>query len=108
MKYLRKTLAVAVAAVALCTVFTTPAQAARGTFAYYYANGGWPPGSELPDPEDGRCYNTSAEANHAANHTDRLAILYRGPDCRAEATVTFMEPGQQAPDRFGSVKFVVR
>ncbi|MET8975430.1 hypothetical protein ABZX85_07385 [Streptomyces sp. NPDC004539] len=108
MKHLRKTLAVAVAATALCTAFTTPAQAARGTFAYYFANGGWPPGSEFPDPQDGRCYNTLAEANHSANHTDRLAVLYRGRDCRDDAVVTFMEPGQNAPDRFDSVKFLVR
>ncbi|MDX3380971.1 hypothetical protein PV682_05845 [Streptomyces niveiscabiei] len=106
MKHLRKTLAVAVAATALCTAFTTPAQAARGSFAYYYANGGWPPGSDLPDPQDDHCYNTLAEANHAVNHTDRRAILYRGPDCHADETVTFMDPGTNAPDHFRSVMFV--
>lgn len=34
MKNLRKAPAVAVAAAALCTVFATPAQAGRGSFAY--------------------------------------------------------------------------
>ncbi|WP_405793127.1 hypothetical protein [Streptomyces sp. NBC_01506] len=99
---LRKALAVAVAATALCTVFSTPAQAARGSFAYRV--NGW--GHELNDPEDGRCYNTQAEANEAANHTNRTAVLFRGTDCPDGAIVTFVEPGQGAPDRFRSVRFL--
>ncbi|WP_086823917.1 hypothetical protein [Streptomyces sp. NRRL B-24572] len=106
MKNLRKALAVAVTAAALSTAFATPAQAGRGTFAYYVD--GWFGGFEFNDPEDGRCYNTMSEAHGPANHTDRLAVLYRGTDCDDSAVVAFLEPGQSGPDRFGSVKFLVR
>ncbi|MFM9445820.1 hypothetical protein [Streptomyces acidiscabies] len=106
MKHLRKTLAVVVAATALCTAFTTPAQAARGSFAYYYLNGGWPPGNELPDPQDNRCYNTPWDAHNATNHTDRRAILYRGTDCHPDETEAFMDAGSNAPNHFRSVMFV--
>lgn len=108
MKHLRKTLTVVVAATALCTAFTTPAQAARGTFAYYYLNGGWPPGNHLPDPEDNHCYNTPWEGTQATNSTDRVAILYRGRDCQPAETVAFYESGQRGPENFNSVKFQVR
>ncbi|MFD4948574.1 hypothetical protein ACFVYE_38725 [Streptomyces sp. NPDC058239] len=106
MKNLRKALAAAVAAAALCTVSATPAQAARGSFVYYVD--GWWQGFELTDPEDGRCYNTQAEANRPTNHTDRLAVLYRGTNCQDGAVVAFFEPGQSGVDHFGSVKFLVR
>ncbi|QNP74714.1 hypothetical protein IAG44_38205 [Streptomyces roseirectus] len=105
MKNRRKVSAVA-AAVALCAMFTTPAQAARGSFAYRLEASGQ--GWHLTDPEDGRCYPTQAPAHQPSNHTDRLAVLYRGTDCQDGAVVTFLEPGQTAPDRFGSVKFLVR
>jgi hypothetical protein len=103
MKNLRKMLAVALATTALCTV-ATPAQAARGSFVYYVDG----QGIELPNPEDGRCYNTRAEADRPINHTDRLAVVYRGTGCQDGAVVTFFEPGQSGPDHFGSVKFLVR
>ncbi|WP_103512067.1 hypothetical protein [Streptomyces sp. SM13] len=107
MKNLRKALAVAVAAAALCTVSAAPAQAARGSFAYYVE--GWWHGFELTDPEDGRCYDIlQGEAHRSTNHTDRLAVLFRGTNCQDGAIVTFLEPGQNAPDHFGSVKFLVR
>ncbi|MFD3657685.1 hypothetical protein [Streptomyces sp. NPDC058620] len=107
MKNLRKALAVAVAAAALSTAFATPAQAGRGSFAYRVD--GWFGGFEIHDPQDGHCYNTlQGEAHGPANHTDRLAVLYRGTDCHDGATVTFLESGQSAPDHFGSVKFLVR
>ncbi|MFB7588911.1 hypothetical protein [Streptomyces sp. NPDC056169] len=106
MKTLRKALAVAVAAAALSTVFATPAQAGRGSFAYSVE--GWFGGFEFTDPEDGRCYNTMAEAHGPANHTDRRAVLFRGTDCHDGAIVTFLESGQNAPDHFGSVKFLIR
>ncbi|WP_086824872.1 hypothetical protein [Streptomyces sp. NRRL B-24572] len=105
MKNLRKALTVVVAAAALSTAFASPAQAGRGTFAFYVD--GWFGGFEFVDPEDGRCYNPISEANHATNHTDRLAVLYRGTDCHDDAVVTFLPAGVQAPDRFGSVKFLV-
>ncbi|MEU7565293.1 hypothetical protein AB0A99_04630 [Streptomyces fradiae] len=105
MKSLRKALAVVVAAAALSTAFATPAHAGRGSFAYHVD--GWFGGFELHDPEDGRCHNTQSEAHNAANHTDRLAVLYRGADCHDDAVVTFLQSGAQAPDRFGSVRFVV-
>ncbi|MGW6688702.1 hypothetical protein [Streptomyces sp. NPDC054961] len=69
---------------------------------------GWWQGFELNDPEDGLCYNTQGEANRPTNHTDRLAVLYRGTGCQDGAVVTFFEPGQGGPDHFGSVKFLVR
>lgn len=107
MKYLRKALAVAVAAAALSTVFASPAQAARGNFVYHVD--GWWYAFELTDPDDDHCYNPpQGEAHQAANRTDRLAVVYRGRDCQDGAIVTFFEPGQGGPDRFGSVKFLVR
>ncbi|GGU02238.1 MULTISPECIES: hypothetical protein [Streptomyces] len=106
MKNLRKALAVAAAAAALCTAIATPAQAGRGSFAYYVD--GWWGGFQVTDPEDGRCYNTQAEAHGPANHTDRLAVLYRGTGCHEGAIVAFYESGQSGPDHFGSVKFLVR
>ncbi|MFC9705248.1 hypothetical protein ACFTWD_31680 [Streptomyces sp. NPDC056943] len=106
MKNLRKALAVAVAVAALSTAFTTPAQAGRGSFAY--SVDGWWGAFEFHDPQDGSCHNTMAEAHGPANHTDRLAVLYRGTDCHDGAIVTFLESGQSAPDHFGSVKFLVR
>lgn len=107
MKNLRKALAVAVAAAALCTTFATPAHAGRGSFAY--SVDGWFEAFEIHDPEGGRCYNTlPGEAHGPANHTDRAAVLHRGTDCHDGAIVTFVEPGQWAPDHFGSVRFVAR
>ncbi|MFD3532110.1 hypothetical protein [Streptomyces sp. NPDC058664] len=103
MKYLGKALVTAVAASAvLCGGFSTTAQAARGSFTYHVD--GWR--YHKPDPQDDHCYNMPGQANELSNHTDRTAVLFHGTDCRIGDVVTFLEPGQWAPDHFYSVKFL--
>ncbi|WP_143065967.1 MULTISPECIES: hypothetical protein [unclassified Streptomyces] len=104
MKNFGRMLVTAVCTATLCAGLPSSAQAVQGTFVYRVAGYG----HVLNAPQDGRCYNTPGTANEPTNHTDRVAVLHRGTDCRAEEVVEFLDPAHQAPTHFRSVLFISR
>lgn len=80
MKNLRKALAVAVTAAALSTTFATPAQAGRGTFAYYVDGWFGDPSSTIP--------RTVAATTRCPKRTGRPATPTGLPFCTEVRTAT--------------------